>query len=201
MNNQEIKDFISKRENLQLAMEVLDILNELKQETHRAFWAAMNIELMRLLELANLEKWVFIKFPLNKLKSDWKDAYINFVQPDKNNPIPCLGFGIGQQSQESNYRLYGGITRNRVSRTDFITLHGLLLSVDLTKSSQWWVGYDDFPYIPYTTEFIYQMHNNKEEYIKECAQFFWKKFLALREEVEKINLQLIDDHQRLANPE
>jgi hypothetical protein len=201
MKNQEIKDFIAKRENLQLAMEVSDYINELKQETHRVFWEAMNIELMRLLEQEKLDNWVFTRFNMNKLRSDWKDAYISFVQPDKNKPVPLLGFGIGQTSPESNFRLYGGVTKNKVLLGSFVKLRGLLSSVDITKSSDWWVGWDYFPIIPYTTEFIYQVHNNKEEYIKECAQFFWRIFLLLREEVENINLQLIKEYQSIENKE
>jgi len=67
MNNQEILDFIVKKENLQIAMEISTHIEDLKRQTHNDFWLGMNQELVRLFEEQRLDKWTFGKFNMKRL--------------------------------------------------------------------------------------------------------------------------------------
>jgi len=95
--------------------------------------------------------------------------------------------------------LYCGVTCHNISHADFVILRGLLASEELNNSSEWWVGWGYLPIFPFTVDFIFEMHNNRKEFITNSAQSFWQKFLILRPEVEKINHQLLETNEVIEN--
>jgi hypothetical protein len=122
------------------------------------------------------------------------------VQPSEGN-LSLLVFRIGQDSKEKNYRIMCGILKHNTINPDLTSLRGLLVSINLDRSDEWWAGLGNLPIEPYTTDFIFEMYNNKEEFIKKCAGTFWEKFVILRPELERINHLLIEAHEYLDNPE
>ncbi|MDO9087296.1 MAG: hypothetical protein Q7U53_13900 [Anaerolineaceae bacterium] len=196
MNNSEILDFITKKENLQIAMEVSKQIDDLKDSTHHDFWVAMNQEIARLVEQNCSGKWVYHKFNLNAHKKPWSFANVRMVQPTEN-ILSLLVFRIGQDSKEKNFQILCGVLKHNTINPDLTTLRGLLVSINLDRSDEWWAGLGILPIEPYTPDFIHEMYNNKHEYIKKCASTFWEKFIILRPELERINHQLIEAHQNM----
>jgi hypothetical protein len=192
MNNPEIVKFITKKENLQIAMEVTDLIEDLKRQTHRDFWVAMNQELTGLIEKEYPGFWIFRKFNLKHLRKDWETAFFDMIVRNHEKHPTLLRFGIGQSSQENNYRLYCGVFKHGTINPMLMNLRGELVSVNLSNNDDWWAGWGYLPVIPNTTDFIFEMYNNKEEFIKESAKAFWEKLTFLRPEVERINLQLLE---------
>jgi len=94
-----------------------------------------------------------------------------------------------------------GVLKHNIINPDLTNLRGLLVSIDLDRSDEWWAGLGNLPIEPYTTDFIHEMYNNKYEYIKKCASTFWEKFVILRPELERINYQLIEAHKNMDIPE
>ncbi len=189
----EIEDFLTRKENLKVALEVADYVEEMKRQTHRDFWDALNHELALRVESELPGRWVYTPFNLRRLRNDWETTYFKMVIPKKDPAPQLLHFGLGQDSRVANFRLYCGVYRHPSVKAITTTLRGLLVSINLANISNDWVGWGHLPITPFTEEFINSVYNHRDEFIQASAQLIWEKFTRLLPEIEAVNQQLLQE--------
>ena len=64
--NKPILDFLAKPENLSLAFEISEYLDELKESLHISFWEMFNKKLHTRFAESEIQNWHFIEIPKNK---------------------------------------------------------------------------------------------------------------------------------------
>lgn len=188
--SQEILNFLTKDENVGIALEVSQYIENLKRQTHHDFWVSMNQTLAMKLETELRGRWVLQKFPINQLRGDWKTASIQMRTNQEN--VPHLPhFQVGQDSQEKNYQLFCGVVQSRVDGVSLTALRGLLVSMGLGFTSEYWAGWGHLPVMAFTPEFISGVHNQRDAYVQKVANMVWERFDRVRPELEAINQELL----------
>jgi hypothetical protein len=188
--SREILDFLTKPENIHVALEVSEYVETLKRQTHHDFWVSMNQMLAVKVESEFRGQWAFQKFPINNLRSDWKIASIRMHVHQESAP-PLLSFGVGQDSQEKKYQLFCGVLHHNVEGVSLIGLRGLLVSLELGNTSDYWAGWGNLPVTPFTPEFVSSVHGRRDAFVAEVADMVWERFTRLRSEMEAINQEIL----------
>jgi hypothetical protein len=188
--SKEILDFLTQPQNLTLALDITDYIDELKRNTHHVFWQALNNELNSRLMLSDLAgKWLFQQFPVKRLRKDWEKCHI---KPAESVAASQLQFTIGQSVPESNFHLYCGVCWNRPP-IDFFHprltgLSGMVIAEGLTvMEPPVWLGWNYISIIPFTQDFIYGMYNEQQDFVVKAGQTIWELFIKFQPEMETIN--------------
>lgn len=195
--NNEIYKLLIQPENLAMAMEISDYLDEIKYQTHFDIWSGINPALKGFLVESNYAKnWQLRPFKIKSLKKEWGKGYIYPIS--SNQETPLLEFAFGQAGKTNSYRLFYGVvfTKDSQLKNDLIStrLKGEIISQGLTLTSPNWPGWNYLPQIPYTHEFIVGMTTHKDTYIQNAAKMIWDMFINLAPHLDAVNQSLISEN-------
>lgn len=195
--SKEILDYLTQPDNLKLALEMSEHLDELKRKTHQDFWVYMNQDMKRrIAECAPGSQWTFMEFPVRRLRSNWEKSYI--VPILRNPSTPYLSLALGQATSDNNFHLMWGVQWNNNSENfehpALTQLKGMVIAcgastVELPK----WLGWSFLPYIPFTHNYIHQMYSNKVAFIHEISEFIWNAFTKLQPLMDEVNMLRISE--------
>jgi hypothetical protein len=189
-----VLDYIAQPENLPVALEVADAVQQLREIIHRRFWPlfAQYVQL-RLLNSEFAESWRYIPFPGTRLKKEYEGSYISPIQP-KGTGSPFLHVMFGQGGRDGHYHFVTGVTWGRkLPDPNHPTLKDLkkeLVSRKLTGAWDWWPGWRNLPYALEGGDFMVKFYHTPNEVVEELAEEYWQLFLDLRPVIEPINKAL-----------
>jgi hypothetical protein len=186
-----IFDFLTRPENLQVALEVSDYVQKLLEENHQKFWQLANAEVENLLDASPLsEKWAWEKFPLNRLRTTWQKAYL--VPKTQVVSASFLRFAIGQASKKSGFRPFYGVSWNKppddFEHPRLTKLTGMTVAQGITiLEPPRWIRWDYLAPSLTLPENIRRMQEEPETIVKEVIQKFWHTFTILEPEMDAVN--------------
>ena len=187
-------DFITKSENLSVALEVANYVERLKDTLHPLFWEMFNSKIMgRIVDSGFSNSWKYkIKLSAKAYKSGW--TYNEFLPiRERDSDTPFLFMRFGQGSSETNYRLRWGVRWTKAP-TSFMhpaltTLTSTLISLGLEEVHEdnniiKWGFYNQEIY---SLEFLTEMYNHPDEWVDKIVSDVWQSFLDIVPLMETIN--------------
>jgi len=194
LHDDTVFEFITKSENLAVALEVANYVERLKDTLHPLFWETFNSKIMgRVVDSGLSNSWEYeTKLSAKAYKSGW--TYNEFLPiRERNSDTPFLFMRFGQGSSETNYRLRGGV-RWAEAPTNFMhpalaTLTSTLISLGLEEIHEdiniiKWGFYDQEIYSP---DFLMNMYNQPDEWVENIVSDIWQNFLHIFDLMETIN--------------
>lgn len=185
---EDIHAFLTKRENLSIALEIADHVENLKNTSHRNFWSNFNHQLAAKLkqsEFAN--EWTYE--PFKGVKNEWGKS---FLAPRKKGDIYKRYLVIVfAQAVKPDYRLYWGIQwRNEpagFTHPDLLILIEKLHQHNIKSTEGSWLGWGYNEYSIYSEDFLYRINNDPDLLYEEIIDKYWGLFLEVRPLMERIN--------------
>jgi len=187
-------EYIAQPENLPVALEVADAVQNLRESIHRQFWPFFSEQYQeKLFDSEYTEQWKYFPFPITHLKKEYEISILSPIRP-KEQDSSALLFIFGQGSRENHYRLLMGVAWNGVigdpNHPALNNLKRQLISQQLTTSWEWWPGWKYLDYSLGSGEFMLKFYHTPKEVVTELAEEFWQLFLELRPTIESINQEL-----------
>ena len=190
--NKPILDFLAETENLSLAFEISEYLDELKANLHISFWGAFNKKMhTRFSEFENLN-WRFIEIPRKSFRSQWKYSFIAPLHKPQAQPFVQLFFA--QTNRDGKYTLLRGISWSSWNKVPegwthpaLETLHSRAISLGMTGKGNQWIRFRDYPYQLEGLAFMQEMTKDMEAAVDKVFDDLWNSFIELRPLMEEIN--------------
>lgn len=191
-----VLDYIAQPENLPVALEVADAVQQLKEMIHKRFWPLFTQKTQLLLLNSDYsEHWKYVPFPENRLKKEYEVSNIMPVQP-KGTESPILRVMFGQGGRNNDYRFVTGVVWGRkIPEPNHPALKDFkkeLVSRKLTGAWDWWPGWKYLPYALVGGEFMVKFYHAPNELVDELAEEYWQLFLDLLPVIEPINQALME---------
>lgn len=192
----DILNYLTQPENLALALEISDHVDELKRQTHYDFWIAFNHEIQTRLSESDLHtQWAYQPFDVERMRTDWNQAYMQPVLRD--DPVSFLQFAVGQASSKNNFSLMWGVLWNKTPENypslSLANLKSTILANKMTimDAAPRWLGWNYLPYTPFTYSFIHRMHSERESFVGEVVETVWKAFQEMQADMHRINQSVL----------
>ena len=192
LSDDTVFEFLTRSENLPVALEVANYVDRLKKSLHEQFWVISNSQIKFQLEVSEYKsKW--------KYKTDLRgNAYRERYGNNRFEPIlaqgskqPHLYMFFGHTNEERHFQLYWGVHWSKkpedYDHSALITLTSELVRRNM--KSQWSrsvrFGYMDRAI--YSPEFLINMFNQPDEWVGEISNDVWRLFLDIQPLLETIN--------------
>ena len=187
----EIFEYLTQPENLPIALEIADYVEQLKHKLHRKFWTTFNPRMEQRLKISEYNStWVFHPHPARRYRTEWGKSYI--APAGKNyKSISQLRVAFGQGSRSNDYRFFWGANwikePENFDNPAMTKLKAELIARDINIVEKHWPGWGRYKYSPYDSQFMIRMYRDTEELIAEIVEDVWKLFTDLRPIIEEIN--------------
>ena len=189
-----VVDFLSKRQNLVLALEIVDQLELVKDKFQIEFWLALGEAMKTRLKRAKSKQWEIEMPDEADLCANWVGCslYPLTVSDDQY----YLGVGFQQVTPDSGgyHFRYGIWWCDEVSKKAAAVKQARTLIDKLAKegfkSNNWWIGRKDTKLVPRGKDFMLRMVTNKQALVDEMAQLLWELFQDNCASIEAANLAL-----------
>jgi len=108
MNSQEpIFDYLVQPDNLSVALEIANYVDQLKHDMHKQFWSLYNPRMGQQLKLSSFtDAWRYLAHPASRYRSGWGTSFIGPTIEDNDKKV--LRFAFGQAGRNSGFRLFWG---------------------------------------------------------------------------------------------
>lgn len=192
-----VLDYIAQPENLPVALEVAEAVQQLREMIHKRFWPLFAHQVqVRLLGSEYADRWKYVPFPEKRLKKEWEVSYFIPIRP-KGTESPLLRVMFGQGGRGGHYRLVTGVGwwAKKPPEPNHPALKDLkkeLVSRNLTNAWDWWPGWKVLPYALGGGEFMVKFYHTPNELVDELAEEYWQLFLDLLSVIEPINQALME---------
>ena len=109
----DIFEYLATPENLPVALEIADYVEQLKHNLHRKFWTTFNPRMEQRLKTSEYgSDWVYHPHPARRYRTEWGKSYI--APADENDKkTPQLSVAFGQGSRSNDYRFFWGANWNK----------------------------------------------------------------------------------------
>ena len=190
-----VLDFLSKEENLLIALEVSERIEQLKIRLHEEFWFTFRSALQDTLTQSRWSnEWEVRMTVREALLKDYASCLLvpRSIQRDQR----YLRFGLQQGTRSQDYPLSYGIVWNKALGTELNIKEVDVLADKLRKegfrSDSWWIGYKYLNYYPPRKEFLLRMAANRDEFIQEMIELLRALFEGKYPLIEGANAALGD---------
>lgn len=196
-----ICDFLAKKENLPIAMEIADNIEKVMRRIGDGFWERLGASLQRRLEEANLHgSW---RQELEKAKVGFVWGIRLYPKPARD-PETVFRYGLGEEEGKAGrYHIYQGICPPSPApgavKKALSDLQSPLLDEGYERSKGWpvWKYIRDFTS---ENEFIITVADTGDEFASAVIETFWDFFEATRADVEKLNAALPACRKKASKP-
>lgn len=185
---EDIHAFLTKRENLSIALEIADHVDNLKNTSHRNFWSNFNHLLAAKLKQSQLvNEWTYE--PFKGVKNEWGKSYL--APKKKGDVYKSYLVMVFAQANKPNYRLFWGIHwRNEppgFTHPDLLILMEILHKHNIKFVERSWIGSGYNDYSVYSEDFLYRINNDPDGLYEEIIDKYWGLFVEVRPLLERIN--------------
>ena len=185
-------EFITKSENLSIALEVANYVERLKDTLHPLFWETFNSNIKGKLNDSGLSKSWYYKIRLSSkaYRATWTNNEFLPIR-EKDSDTPFLFMSFGQSSPDYNYRLRWGV-RWPKAPLNFIhpaltTLSHKLITFGIDETPENVVRRGFYDKEIYSPKFLMKMYNQPDEWVENIVSDIWQKFLDIVDLMETIN--------------
>ena len=188
-----VSEFLSRKENFRLALEVAERMDDVKARKQIAFWEqAYTLLQTKLQNSPRSDSWIVDSAAEEDLLRE--DCGIYFIQKRFQDMPGSLYFGLTHY-EHGRYYVYHRLAWEEEPRTqDQITEEvGRLrdaLKADGWRSSKWSVGWKHIRAFDSHKSFLLELVERSEELAESCAEAFWEFFCSRAEDAAKANLSL-----------
>ena len=192
---EEIFNFLAKSENLNVALEIVDYVEQLKLEMHKQFWTTFNDRMGRIVKDSEYaSSWRYHPYPTRRILKDWEKTLIEPVI-EKSSGRSFLYMTFGQGQPDDGYKLFWGVRWSTppegFDNTSLSALRGELRAHRITNGEPPnWIYWGYCDYRIYDAEFLIRMHNDQENFFDEIREKVWNLFVDIRPLLEKINQEV-----------
>lgn len=190
---QEVMQFLSRPENLPIALEVAVYVEQIKSALHEKFWNELAINLRQRLNTSAFQEHWRVDAP-----EDVTKPYAKCVFHPKGPTAPSpIRIGIEQNTRQGNYALYYGMhwAHQKPAKADQIEaveiLRQELLAQGFVKESNWWLGWQWLNVQVYSAPVLQGMSADSAAFVDTFAEKIWETFLQFRPLAEEVNAKLI----------
>jgi len=188
-----VLDFLSKEENLLIALEVSERIEQVKIRLHKEFWITFRSALQ---DTLTQSRWSN-EWEVRMIGAPLKDyAKCVLVPQSVRQGQRYLRLALPQGTRSSDYRLHYGVLWNKALGTELNIKEVDVLADKLRKegfrSDSWWIGYKYLNYYPPRKEFLLRMAASKDEFIQEMIELLWALFEGKYPLIEGANAALGD---------
>ena len=189
-----VLEFLAREENLLIAVEISERLEQLKVKLHKEFWFGLHSTLQeKLAQSEQSSKWEVWLTEEEELLDNWAGCGIEPISTTEVQRY--LSVMLQQGARGSGYPLYYGIVWNTPLKTELNIEEVTALADELKEEGfkpggQWWIGLKYLNYYPTRIEFLLQMATSKDDFVKEIAHTVWKLFEDKRPLIEAANRAL-----------
>jgi hypothetical protein len=189
----DIFEYLATPENLPVALEIADYVEQVKHNLHRKFWTTFNPRMEQKVKTSEFgSDWVFHPHPARRYRSEWGKSYIGPVTL-KGDKFPQLVAAFGQSSRASDFRFFWGVKWNfepeNFDNPTMTKLKAELVARDMNIVERDWPGWGKYKFSVFDSEFMIRMYQESEELISEIVEDVWQLFTDLRPTLEEINEQ------------
>lgn len=190
--NKAVFDFLVQQDNLAVAMEMSEYVEQLQLDMHKRFWSTYNVYMdQKIKGNKDASLWKFSPYQTRRIRKDWEKSRIVFNSPNNNNQSH-LQLVFAQSNKESNYCLYWGVCWNKppekFNSPALTTLAAELVSRNITITEPpKWIYWGNYKYKIYEADFLIRCYLQIDELIEEIVGDVWTLFSDLRPLMEKIN--------------
>jgi hypothetical protein len=190
MTDQAFLDFISKDDNLDIALDVMKKLSSFMSDMHKRFWNLFNESMKnRLMNSPYNNAWKYAGHPAKASKKGWATTYF---LPKETQRTVFLKTAIGQETDWNDYQLYWGVRWNETQKENIdqyilIELRNYLSAKGMTQSNIRWVGWNELTYHIYSPVFLRRIYLNPNELIEELTALYWDFFVEVEPLISAIN--------------
>ena len=189
----DIFEYLAAPENLPVALEISDYVEQLKHNIHWRFWTTYNPRMEQKLTTSEFgSDWVYHPHPARRYRTAWGKSYI--APEGETDKIPQLRVAFGQGSQASNFNFFWGANWNKqpqdFDHPSMTKLKSELVARDMNIVERDWPGWGKYKYSAFDVEFMIRMYQESETLISEIVEDFWQFFTELRPILDEINISL-----------
>lgn len=185
-----VLEFLAREENLPIALEIADLVEQLKPWLHQEFWFAFRDRLQDLLvqsEWAN--SWVVQMTDRSGFLSNYAACFL-VPSPDSRGRH-YLRVALQQSTPRESYRLcYGTLWNMRSStRPNFERVTDLVQELQQQgfQSNDLWLGYRYLDHYLESRDFMLRMATDRQDYIEGLFQTLWMFFEDKLEQIQAVN--------------
>ena len=120
--DESIFSFLTQPENLTVALEVADHVEQLKRQMHQSYLVlSSTLAWMSKSNNRNMPRlWSYLPHPARAYRKDWAKSSIAPILIN-NQPVPQLVIVLGQSTLQSAYRLFWGVSWNMTPPKGFLS--------------------------------------------------------------------------------
>jgi hypothetical protein len=197
----EILNFLSEKENIEMALKLIQYVDELKNETYVRFWRDVHTKLDTKIRKSPLEGTWSINptYQGKAFTKDKKKITEIFLLPitSSKEKKSKLGISIGDDVEDYDYRFYYDIhwrDYNRPSKFQHPAMETIRQIVVRDGGECYdepidlaWKG---LGLKLFSSDFLFRMNHDHDQFIDELVGNFWAFFLKVKPSIEEINIAI-----------
>ncbi len=193
--DEKILEFLAQPENLPVAMQVADYVQQLREKTHQDFWSMFSDEAIARLESSEyIDDWKIISPPPDRWDKSWERIHLrprNLPSSDR----PILSVTLEQGTPNFDFVLYYGARWEPEGIKDYASKsHDSLIQkleeMQITQSNNIWTRWNYMGYKARGGQFIMRMTKDPDSLVDEILDKYWKLFQEVQELVWTVNQEL-----------
>ena len=193
----QIVEFLSKPENLSIAVEVSKNMEALRKKFHKSFWEDITEALKIWIKDSNYSDRWFVECE-DEYDLDYKSCMISIKNIPKNYEGLYLSLSLTQDPQRYKYRLHYGLVWNKECKTTPISnFYKQIINKSneagfpASKGNIWWPTLSFLDIYLRSDEFLLQYGLGKAEFLNGLSERIWAYFEVIEPELYQFNKELI----------